>query len=94
MLREIMGPECLMAFGPMGIMDQSTILDSMRDAPRWSSVDMTDRTQTRPADNVSIIAYRATATTLGSEPYEAVCTSIYIVLDGLWKLTQHQQSVV
>lgn len=91
---ELMGPDCVMAFGPMGIMNRSEIVDSMRDAPRWSDIDMTDTTQSRPADNVSILAYRVLATRPGAEPYEAVCTSTYIVTDGHWKLAQHQQSVV
>ena len=83
-----------MAFGPMGVMNRTEIVDSMRDAPRWSGVDMVDMTQTKPADNVSIIAYRALATRSGTEPYEAVCTSTYVTIDGRWKLSQHQQSLV
>lgn len=91
---ELMAPECVMAFGPIGIMDRTEIVDSMRNAPRWSGVDMIDITQTRPADNVLIIAYRALATKSGADPYEAVCTSTYVTIDGRWKLAQHQQSVV
>ncbi|HTN63453.1 MAG TPA: DUF4440 domain-containing protein [Devosia sp.] len=91
---ELMAPECVMAFGPLGIMERPEIVGSMRDAPRWSDVNMTDTTQTRPADNISIIAYRALAMRSGVEPYEAVCTSTYVTLDGHWKLVQHQQSVV
>lgn len=91
---ELMGPECVMAFAPMGIMDRSQIIDSMSGAPRWSDVEMTDTTQTRPAADVSILAYRALATRPGNEPYEAVCTSTYISIDGRWKLAQHQQSAV
>jgi len=91
---ELMGPGCVMAFGPLGVLARPGIIDSMCDAARWSSVDMTDTTQTWPAGNVSIIAYRALATKPGSEPYEAVCTSTYVAVDGRWKLAQHQQSVV
>jgi hypothetical protein len=91
---ELMGPECMMAFAPMGIMARSEIIDCMHDAPRWSSIDMTDVTQTGPAGNVSIIGYRVLATRPGNEPYEAVCTSTYVAVDGRWKLAQHQQSVV
>jgi hypothetical protein len=91
---ELMAPECVMAFGPTGIMDRSQIIDSMSDTPRWSGVDMTDTTQTRPADDVSIIAYYALATRPGNEPYEAICTSTYVAIEGLWKLAQHQQSAV
>jgi hypothetical protein len=91
---ELMGPECVMAFGPMGIMDRTAIVDSMSDAPRWSVVDMTDTRQTRAADNISIIAYRAMARRPGVGLYHAVCTSTYVAIDGRWQLTQHQQTLV
>ncbi len=91
---ELMGPECVMAFASMGIMARSEIIDSIRGAPRWSSIDMTDTTPTGPAGNVSIIGYRALATRPGNEPYEAACTSTYVAVDGRWKLAQHQQSAV
>ncbi len=90
---ELMAPDCLMAFGPTGIMGRAEIVDSMRDAPRWSDIDMTDTTQTKPADNVSVIAYRALAKRSGADPYEAVCTSTYIAIDGHWHIAQHQQSL-
>ena len=90
---ELMAADCVMAFGPMGIMTRSEIVDSMNGSPRWSYIDMTDTEQTKPADNLSIIAYRASATRPGAEPYEAVCTSTYVLVGNRWKLAQHQQSV-
>lgn len=91
---ELMSPECVMAFGPMGIMGRAEVVDSMRDAPRWSDVEMTETTQTRPADNVSVIAYRAIAKRARVKPYEALCTSTYVAIDGIWRIAQHQQSLV
>lgn len=91
---ELMAPECVMAFGPMGIIQNDQIIDSLRHAPRWSDVEMTDRTRTNPSNDLSIIAYRARATRDGAEPYEAICTSSYVCVDGYWWLTHHQQTEV
>lgn len=90
---ELMVPECVMAFGPMGIMDRHRIVDSMRDAPRWSDVEMTEKIQTRPTDNTSVIGYRAVARKEGAAPYEAFCTSTYVARHGVWQIAQHQQSL-
>ena len=91
---ELMASECVMAFGPMGIMRNDQILESLRDAPRWSDVEMVDRTRTSPSDDVAIIAYRARASRGGSKPYEAICTSSYVCVDGYWWLSHHQQTPI
>ncbi|KRA98288.1 hypothetical protein ASD83_14780 [Devosia sp. Root685] len=91
---ELMAPECLMAFGPMSIVKNEQIIESLREAPRWADVVMTDRTRTSPVGDVAIIAYRARGTRDGAEPYEAICTSSYVCIDGYWWLTHHQQTQV
>lgn len=75
-------------------MQNEQIVESLRDAPRWSDVEMTDRARTSPSDYVAIIAYRARGTRDGAEPYEAICTSSYVCIDGYWWLTHHQQTEV
>lgn len=89
---ELMTAECVMAFGPMGVMDRDAILGALRDAPRWAEVDMTEKTQAVQAENVVVIAYRARANRPGAEPYEAICTSTYVRVDGHWLIAQHQQT--
>ena len=85
-------PECLMAFPGMGVMRAGEILESLRDAPRWASVDMADRTVGRPADTLVVLGYRAVGYREGVGRYRAFCTSTYRS-DGVdWKLVQHQQA--
>jgi hypothetical protein len=84
---------CLMAFGPMGVMSKAAIIESIEQAPRWTAVDMGDTTLTTPGDTIAVvIGYTATATREQSEPYRALCTSTYLILDGELKLAQHQQT--
>ena len=51
----LLDPECLMAFPGMGVMRAADILDSLKEAPRWSSVEMTGRTVGRPSDAVLVL---------------------------------------
>lgn len=92
--KQLMASECIMAFGPMGVMGRDDIVESLHQAPRWSNVEMVDKTQANPAENVAVIAYRAYGTRSGAEPYEAVCTSTYVRIDGHWLIAQHQQTPV
>lgn len=91
---ELMWTECIMAFGPTGIMRNEQILESIRRAPRWSDIEMTEQIATTPAENLAILAYKATATRHDASRYEAVCTSSYVCVDGYWWLTHHQQTPV
>lgn len=85
--------ECIMAFGPMGILKRQEIIASLNGAPRWTTVDMTRTTLVTPGDSIAIvIAYQAEAHRDGSTPYRALCTSTYLVLGGVVKLAQHQQT--
>lgn len=87
--------DCLMVFGPTGILQRDQILETIRQAPRWTSVEMTDTTLLTPGDSVAIvIAYKAQASREGSPPYSALCSSTYLVIDGELKLAQHQQTPV
>ncbi len=40
---DLLDPECLTAFPGMDVTRASAVLDSLRDAPRWTAVEMTDR---------------------------------------------------
>jgi hypothetical protein len=64
------------------------IAESLKGAPRWRSVRMTERRTARPSGEVTVLAYRARAEREGQAPYDASCTSTWV--DG--KLVQHQQT--
>lgn len=91
---ELMAPECIMAFGPMGLMRNQQIIESLRAAPRWSEVEMTDQAATRPAEGVAILAYKAHGIRDGARAYEAICTSSYVCVDGYWWIAHHQQTPI
>lgn len=89
---ESIAQESIMAFGPTGILVNGEIIESLRSAPRWSSAEMTEKFQSRPTNGVSVLGYHVRAQRDGSQPYEALCTSTYVLVEGYWWIIQHQQT--
>src|SRR5947207_15357818 len=56
---ELLDPECIMAFPGVGIMRASEMLASLKDTPRWTTVEITDRTVGRPGSTTLVLGYRA-----------------------------------
>jgi len=83
----------IMVFGPMGIMDRKAILTSLKDATRWSDVELSQRTTTSPSPDVTVLAYGAEAK-IADETYSALCSSTYVRIGEDWWLVQHQQTPV
>lgn len=89
---EVLDPACLMAFPGMGVLRIPAILEGLEGAPRWTSVQMADRTISRCGDDVRVLGYTAEGRRDGAEPYRCFCTSTYRADQGHWKLVQHQQT--
>lgn len=89
----LLDPTCLMAFPGMGVMRAADVLDSLRDAPRWASVAMTDRTVGRAGGDVLVLGYTAEGRRDGAAPYRCFCTSTYRRDGSAWRLVQHQQTM-
>jgi hypothetical protein len=85
-------PECLMAFPGIGVLRSADIIAGMKGAPRWESVNMTDRHVGRPGTNLLVLGYTGEGHRSGAEPYRFFCTSTYRFDAGAWKLFQHQQT--
>jgi hypothetical protein len=90
---EVMATLCIMVFGPSGIMQRDDILESLRNAPRWSDVELSERSESF-RDEVAILAYRAVGEREDDAPYKALCTSTYVREGNEWRLAQHQQTPV
>jgi hypothetical protein len=86
-------PACLMAFPGAGVMRATEILESLKEAPRWASVQMTARTVGRSSGNILVLGYRAEGLREGSQTYVVFCTSTYYLDGAVWKLVQHQQTL-
>lgn len=91
---EIVDPACLMAFPSLGVLHIAAVRKGLEGAARWKSVKMTDRTISRPGDNILVLGYAAEGQREGAQPYLCFCTSTYYraTVEG-WKLVQHQQTL-
>jgi hypothetical protein len=66
--------------------------DAVKNTPRWSEVELTQRKVSRPQEGLIVVAYHARAARDG-EAYEAWCTSTYRrIAHENWTVVQHQQT--
>ena len=82
---------CLMVLGAAGPLDRAAVVAALQTAPRWQELPVSDRSNIE-ADEVVVLAYRATARRAGAETYRALCTSTWIRRHGDWRMLQHQQA--
>lgn len=93
--RAAMHPECVMVFQPpIGVLSGDLIIRTLEGGPRWASVTMRERHESRPADGAVVLAYLAEGARERSSPYRGYCSSTYMKSDGEWKLVQHQQTPI
>lgn len=76
---------------PVGILAGQEIIDGLRQAPRWNSVDFHHQTETELGDT-AVLAYEASGQRDGEEEYRSLCASTYVRSDGKWYLLCHQQT--
>jgi hypothetical protein len=91
--------DCLLIFPETGAINRDIAVDAIRkeneEGRKWAEVDFSNIRKLRLADDVALLTYRVaarwehqtTATT-------ALASSLYIKLDGGWKLTFHQQTPI
>ena len=89
---ESMASDARMVFpAPVGILAGKQIVEGLKQAPRWKSVDFEDKTETALGDTV-VLAYGATGRREDGDPYSALCASTSVKSDGNWVLLAHQQT--
>jgi Domain of unknown function (DUF4440) len=90
--RKRMSGNALMVFPkPVGILRGDEIVEGLKGAPRWQSVDFDKKAVTKMGDAI-ILAYEAAGRREGSGRYSALCCSTYIRERGEWRLLAHQQT--
>jgi hypothetical protein len=91
--RKMLDDDCVMVFpGPAGIIAGKNIVGSLKNAPRWSAVKMTNKLVRRSSPDVLVLAYKAEAKREDADVYRAYCSSTYACETGRWRLIQHQQT--
>ena len=93
---EMLSPEAVMVFPPpVGVLKHGEILTSIEGASRWTDIDIDAPHVVQHAGGMVAIVYRATAHRREtSEPYRAMCSSVYIDEGTGPRLVLHQQTPI
>jgi uncharacterized protein DUF4440 len=79
---------------PAGIWDEERVLESLQDAPAWSTVRLEHATVVRLRDAAAVLVYRAEAERDGKS-YSCYAASAYVRQDDdAWRLAFHQQTPI
>ena len=85
--------DALMIFpDPAGIMHRAAALRGLKAAPRWSNLRFSYQRIVYPGEDAAIVAYDITADRAGLAGYSARCSSMYVRVNGEWRLAAHHQS--
>jgi hypothetical protein len=77
------------------VLDRDTIAATLNDSPPWDAYELTDERRVPVSDDVAALVYRASASRRGeAEPFVALMTSVYRLLDGEPRLALYQQTTI
>lgn len=76
------------------VLDRETIAASLNDSPPWSAYELTDERHVPVSGDAAALVYRATASRAGEEPFVALMTSLYRLVDGEPRLALYQQTTI
>jgi ketosteroid isomerase-like protein len=90
---ERLATDAVMVFAdPVGTLTGPAIVESIRAAPRWRVVDITEAVQLELSPDAVLLTYRARASRGENDNYAARATSVYVRHTAGWRLAFHQQT--
>ncbi|MCQ1950005.1 nuclear transport factor 2 family protein [Arthrobacter sp. zg-Y859] len=90
----LMTPDAVMVLVNGMVLDRSTIAATLNAAPPWTSYRITDEHVVAASTGAAALVYRAAAHRAGQEPFEALMSSVYCLVDGRIRLALYQQTTV
>jgi uncharacterized protein (TIGR02246 family) len=92
---ENMTDDAFMVFpAPAGIMDREATLAAVAAVSPWVELEMSDVHVLELTESAAVVAYRARARRAEGAEYNAYASSVYVKVDGEWKLAVHQQTPI
>ncbi|WP_293786333.1 nuclear transport factor 2 family protein [uncultured Aeromicrobium sp.] len=92
---ELMTPEAVMILVNGMVLDRPTIAQTLNDSPPWSSYRLENPRLVPTSETSAALVYTATAHRDGQdEPFVALMSSHYRVLDDQLRLTLYQQTTI
>jgi hypothetical protein len=90
-------PDALLVFQETGVITRDTavaaIREENREDRRWAEVMFSGQRVLSPTPDTRVLIYKATARwNYAQDPITALCSSVYALSAGEWKLVFHQQT--
>ena len=92
---QLMTPDALMVLVNGMVLDRDTIESSLNESPPWASYELAEERLVEIGGDAAAVVYQATASRDGqTEPFVALMSSVYQVIDDEPRLALHQQTTV
>ncbi len=73
-------------------MDKKAVVESLNLAPGWDSYEISDTHRVALGSQAAALVYRASAQRHDEAPFEALMTSVYVIVDGAPRLALYTQT--
>jgi hypothetical protein len=74
------------------VLDRGAVTASLAEAPPWSSFEISDVRRIAAGQDAAALVYTARAVREGEDPFVALMSSVYRVVDGKPRLVLYQQT--
>lgn len=91
---ELMTPDAVMLLVNGMILDRDLIRSSLDESPPWDRYEITEPRAIPVGSDAAALVYRASAVRGDEEPFIALMTSVYVMLDGEPRLAVYQQTAI
>ena len=92
--RTTMTSDAIMVLANGAAMTRDEVVSALRDSPPWSGYEMSDvRLVTTGRDGAALV-YRGTAMQDGEAAFSGTMTSVYVQVNGQWRLALYTQTPV
>jgi hypothetical protein len=88
----LMTEDGLMVLANGVVMSRAAVIDSLEEAPPWSSYTIDDPIASILSDDVVAVVYTGTGHRDGGDDFTGLMTSVYVRDDAGWKLAHYQQT--
>lgn len=75
-----------------GVLTREEAIATMRSAPPWSTYEIDQPQVTVLTDRSAVLTYHVTAQREGEPSYSAFISTVFVLVDEIWKTAVHQQS--
>ncbi|WP_221583605.1 nuclear transport factor 2 family protein [Microbacterium sp. G2-8] len=90
----IMTAEGVMVLAHGQRFDRQAVIDSLDQAPTWTSYEIADERVIHAGADHAILSYIGCGYRDGEPPFAALMSSVYVRQDGAWRLALYQQTPV